>query len=140
MRVKSETLIEQSSQTELTTVNKDLQKSFKAEIKRRIFKNKLLYLMILPGLLYLIIYKYIPMFGLVISFQNYKPYQGILGSEWVGFEHFTRLFTDSDFWMILRNTLVLFGLHILDRKSTRLNSSHVKISYAVFCLKKKKKR
>ncbi|WP_449540468.1 ABC transporter permease [Ferdinandcohnia sp. Marseille-Q9671] len=91
----------------------DLEKSFKAEIKKRIFKNKLLYLMILPGLLYLLLYKYIPMLGLVISFQDYKPYQGILGSEWVGFEHFTRLFTDSDFWMIFRNTLVLFGLHLL---------------------------
>ncbi|WP_099353403.1 ABC transporter permease [Fredinandcohnia onubensis] len=118
MRVKSETVVEQNSQTELA-LNKtkqvsstDLQRSFKAELKRRIFKNKLLYLMILPGLLYLLIYKYVPMLGLVISFQDYKPYQGILGSDWVGFEHFTRLFTDSDFWMIFRNTLVLFGLHI----------------------------
>lgn len=118
MRVKSETVVDQNSQTELA-LNKtkqvsssDLQRSFKAELKRRIFKNKLLYLMILPGVLYLLIYKYVPMLGLVISFQDYKPYQGILGSDWVGFEHFTRLFTDSDFWMIFRNTLVLFGLHI----------------------------
>ena len=68
--------------------------------------------MIAPGLIYLFIYKYVPMYGLIISFQNYKPYLGISGSEWVGFEHFRRLFTSPDFWMILKNTLVLFGLQL----------------------------
>ncbi|WP_445661504.1 ABC transporter permease [Bacillus sp. FSL K6-3431] len=80
---------------------------------RRVKKNKLLYMMILPGLLYFFIYKYIPMYGLVISFQDYKPYKGILGSEWVGFEHFHRLFTEPAFWMIFKNTIILFGLNIL---------------------------
>ncbi|WP_445661505.1 ABC transporter permease [Bacillus sp. FSL K6-3431] len=80
---------------------------------RRVKKNKLLYIMILPGLLYFFIYKYIPMYGLVISFQDYKPYKGILGSEWVGFEHFHRLFTEPAFWMIFKNTIILFGLNIL---------------------------
>lgn len=76
-------------------------------------KNKMIYLMITPGILYLLIYKYVPMYGLIISFQDYKPYLGISGSEWVGFKHFHRLFTSPDFWMILRNTLVLFGLQIV---------------------------
>jgi len=85
----------------------------RAELKRRIKKNKLIYLMITPGVLYLFIYKYIPMYGLIISFQNYKPYKGISGSEWVGFDHFNRLFSSPDFWMILKNTLVLFGLQLV---------------------------
>lgn len=85
----------------------------KKSLAKRIAKHKMLYLMIAPGLLYLFIYKYIPMFGMIISFQDYKPYLGIAGSEWVGFKHFERLFTSSDFWMILKNTLVLFGLQIL---------------------------
>ena len=80
---------------------------------KKIAKNKMIYLMITPGLLYLIIYKYLPMYGLIISFQDYKPYRGISGSEWVGFEHFNRLFTSPDFWMILKNTLVLFGLQLV---------------------------
>ncbi|MCR6111866.1 sugar ABC transporter permease [Bacillus sp. A301a_S52] len=84
----------------------------KKEIWKSIKKNKLIYLMILPGFIYFFIYKYIPMYGLVIAFQNYQPYLGITGSEWVGFEHFHRLFTGSDFWMIFRNTLVLFGLQL----------------------------
>ena len=86
--------------------------SRRQELWRKIKKNKLIYLMILPGLIYLFIYKYIPMYGLIISFKDYKPYLGIHGSEWVGFEHFIRLFTSDDFWMILKNTLVLFSLQL----------------------------
>ncbi|MFD2706711.1 ABC transporter permease [Salibacterium lacus] len=101
------------SQTE-TKAGKVLSKNEKWElIKKRIKKNKLIYLMILPGLLYFFVYKYIPMYGLIISFQDYKPYQGIMGSQWVGLEHFKRLFADPDFWMIFKNTLVLFGLQLI---------------------------
>ncbi|MGX7173163.1 ABC transporter permease [Enterococcus ratti] len=78
----------------------------------RIKTNKLLYLMILPGILYFVIFKYLPMGGLVIAFQDYQPYLGILGSPWVGFKHFIRLFTEPTFFVLLRNTLVLFGLNI----------------------------
>jgi len=91
---------------------KALKKKKRSETWRKIKGNKLIYLMITPGVLYLFIYKYIPMYGLVISFQDYKPYRGISGSEWVGFAHFERLFTSPDFWMILKNTLVLFGLQL----------------------------
>ncbi|MFD1953296.1 ABC transporter permease [Paenibacillus thailandensis] len=84
-----------------------------SELRRRLWRNKWIYVMILPGLLYFLIFKYIPMFGLVISFQDYKPFKGIFGSEWVGFEHFRRLFTEPDFWMILSNTLILFGMNLL---------------------------
>jgi putative aldouronate transport system permease protein len=85
----------------------------RAELMRKIKKNKWLYLMIAPGILYFFVYKYIPMYGLIIAFQDYKPYLGITGSEWVGLQHFERLFTSPDFWMIFRNTLVLFALQIL---------------------------
>ncbi len=78
-----------------------------------LIRNRWIYLMILPGLLYIIVYKYIPMYGLIISFQNYKPYKGISGSEWVGLEHFERLFASPDFWMIFSNTLILFALQLV---------------------------
>lgn len=81
--------------------------------RKRFWRNKWLYLMIVPGIIYFLIFKYIPMFGLVISFQDYKPFKGILGSEWVGFKHFARLFTEPDFWNILSNTLLLFGMNLL---------------------------
>ena len=47
-------------------------------------RHKWMYLLMLPGIIYFVIFKYVPMAGLVISFQNYSPYLGILGSEWVG--------------------------------------------------------
>lgn len=88
------------------------------QIKRRekwksLKRNKLLYLMMIPGLIYFLIYKYIPMYGLVIAFKDYKPYLGMGGSEWVGMKHFQRLFESSDFTMLLFNTLILFVLQII---------------------------
>ncbi|MGP0583402.1 ABC transporter permease [Paenibacillus timonensis] len=81
-------------------------------LRKRLWRNKWLYLMLLPGVLYFIIFKYFPMYGLIISFQDYKPYDGIQGSEWVGLEHFRRLFTEPDFMVILKNTVILFALNL----------------------------
>ncbi|MCZ8522115.1 sugar ABC transporter permease [Paenibacillus mucilaginosus] len=75
-------------------------------------KNRAIYLMILPGLLFFLIFKYVPMWGLIIAFQDYKPYLGISGSPFVGFQHFERLFADDMFFTILRNTLLLFGMNL----------------------------
>lgn len=69
--------------------------------------------MILPGFIYFVIFKYAPMGGLVISFQDYQPYLGIQGSPWVGFKHFIRLFTEPTFSMLLSNTLILFALELI---------------------------
>lgn len=82
------------------------------ELRKRVWRNKWLYVMLLPGVLYFIIFKYLPMYGLIISFQDYKPYDGIMGSEWVGMEHFKRLFTEPDFMNILMNTIILFALNL----------------------------
>ena len=64
-----------------------------------------LYLMILPALLYYLIFVYKPMGGIVIAFQDYSLRKGIWGSEWIGFENFTRLFNSYWFPIILKNTL-----------------------------------
>ncbi|MDQ0232010.1 ABC transporter permease [Metabacillus malikii] len=91
-------------------------KEIKRELRRKniasIGRNKYLYFMILPGLLYFILFKYVPMGGLVIAFQDYQPFLGVLGSEWVAFKHFIRLFTEPTFFMLLSNTLFLFALNI----------------------------
>ncbi|HZG85416.1 ABC transporter permease [Paenibacillus sp.] len=71
-----------------------------------------IYLMILPGLLLFIIFKYIPMVGLLIAFQNYDPFLGYIESAWAGLEHFQRLFQDPQFWIILRNTLVISAINL----------------------------
>ncbi|WP_256223993.1 sugar ABC transporter permease [Paenibacillus sp. 1_12] len=72
-----------------------------------IVRDKFLYLLALPGLLYFLIFRYVPMWGIIISFQNYSPYQGVLASPWVGMEHFQRFFSNPDFFMLFRNTLAI---------------------------------
>lgn len=79
----------------------------KAERRKRIKRNKYLYFMLIPIVIYFIIFKYLPMYGLVIAFKNFKFSDGILGSKWVGLEHFRNLFGNADFYKILRNTLLL---------------------------------
>ena len=68
-------------------------------------QHKWLYIMLLPGLLYFILFKYVPMGGLVISFKDYSPFRGIWGSAWVGFDQFKKFFDTPDFFRLLRNTL-----------------------------------
>ena len=66
----------------------------------------------LPAVLLTVIFRYIPMGGVLIAFTEYNPIRGILGSEWVGFSHFTRFLSSPDFMRYLMNTLKLsiFGL------------------------------
>ena len=101
-------------QTQAAT--EDLLKKEKARLKKKkwaqIKKNNALYLMLLPGILYFIVFKYIPMGGLVIAFQDYQPFLGIFGSPFVGMEHFVRLFTEDTFMMLMRNTLIMFLLNV----------------------------
>lgn len=65
------------------------------------------YVMMLPGIIYLIMFKYIPMMGSVIAFKDYSAYKGIWESAWCGLENFKKLFMYPDFYKILRNTIVL---------------------------------
>ncbi len=65
------------------------------------------YLMIFPGVLLFLIFRYVPMFGLFIAFKNYTPFRGVWKSEWIGFDNFVRLFSETDFLLLLKNTLYL---------------------------------
>ena len=73
------------------------------------------YVMIIPALAYFIVFHYAPMYGVIIAFQDYKPFKGISGSAWVGIKHFRDFITGPFFWRLLRNTLsinigmLLFG-------------------------------
>lgn len=76
-------------------------------IFRELLKNRWLYLMLVPGIAYFCIFKYLPMWGLVMAFQDFKPHLGISGSSWVGVEHFVRFFSEPQFFKLFRNTAVL---------------------------------
>ncbi|SDD57356.1 putative aldouronate transport system permease protein [Paenibacillus sp. UNCCL117] len=70
-------------------------------------KDKWLYLMALPGLLFFLVFHYGPMYGIVIAFKHYNIYQGIFASDWVGFDNFRTLFEMSGFRRALRNTIII---------------------------------
>ncbi|OUS76393.1 sugar ABC transporter permease [Paenibacillus sp. MY03] len=81
---------------------------------RSLLKYKMLYLLMLPGIAYYILFKYVPMYGILISFQKYSVVKGVLGSEWVGFTHFIKFFYETpDAWRLIRNTLMLNVYDIL---------------------------
>ena len=67
----------------------------------------MIYWMTLPVILYFLIFHYVPMFGILMAFQNYKPALGLLKSEWVGFQHFINFFQSDNFFRVIKNTLVL---------------------------------
>ena len=79
----------------------------------RLKKNGFYYLFGLPGIIILIVFCYFPMKYLLMAFQNYNPFLGISGSEWVAFKHFEKLFHDVKFYSMLKNTLVISGLTLL---------------------------
>ncbi|AYJ46883.1 sugar ABC transporter permease [Enterococcus casseliflavus] len=66
--------------------------------------NKTKYLMVLPIIIYFVLFAYRPMYGLLMVFQNFSPRLGIAGSEWIGLANFERFFSDPSAWRIVRNT------------------------------------
>jgi len=84
--------------------------------KRRRFlasRDVPLYLLIAPALVLLIVFHYLPMYGILISFKDYSPFKGVLGSDWVGFQYFESFLKDKYFWKVMRNTLRINILSLL---------------------------
>lgn len=79
----------------------------KKSIRSRILRDRQLYLFLLIPLIYVIIFEYIPMGGIVIAFEDFKVRDGIFGSEWVGLKHFIKFVNSYEFVRLIRNTVVL---------------------------------
>ncbi|MCI9320248.1 MAG: sugar ABC transporter permease [Lachnospiraceae bacterium] len=79
---------------------------------KKIKKSKYLYLMMLIPIVYYVLFHYMPLYGVLISFKDYKVAKGVWGSPWVGFKWFEKFLTDEYFWKLVRNTLLLniYGL------------------------------
>lgn len=78
---------------------------------RKFRRYKYLYLMLLPSVVYYLIFHYGPMYGAVIAFKQFSPFSGIFGSPWVGFQHFKDFYHSYYFWRLIRNTL---SINLLD--------------------------
>ena len=80
---------------------------------KKIAYHKYIYLILLPAIIYLLIFKYQPMYGLIIAFKEFRAGKGIMGSPWVGLEHFRNLFTNGDFLTALKNTVIVSFMKII---------------------------
>lgn len=96
----------------MTTDSKTNVSHKKKSLLQYMIQNYTLYLFLAPAIILTIIFKYIPMYGSIIAFKDFSPMKGIWGSDWVGFEHFTKFLTSPNFGDIFMNTLKLsvYGL------------------------------
>ena len=76
-------------------------------------RNKVIYFLCIPIVVWYILFHYIPMGGIVISFQNYTPALGLAKSPWIGFDNFIRFFTGEYAFRLIRNTFMLSLLDLL---------------------------
>lgn len=77
------------------------------KLAKGIYKTRYLQLLALPGLIYFLVFEYVPMYGVIIAFKDYKVQDGIMGSDWVGFANFIKFFKNPYFWRLIRNTLLI---------------------------------
>ena len=82
--------------------------------KRKITKRALsLFALFLPAAVLLFLFNYLPIYGIIISFKDFTPYRGILGSAWAGLDHFRFFLSDARFWNVVKNTIYISLLDIL---------------------------
>ena len=80
----------------------------KRRVRDLIYRDRYLYIMFIPVALWYVFMYYLPMGGIVMAFQDYRPFLGFKGSEWVGFKHFVEFFTTNPYaWRLIRNTLLI---------------------------------
>ena len=96
----------------MTTIQNSAALVKKPSIKTRLRKHAWLYLLGLPGMLILLFFNYLPMGSLIMAFQDYDPWKGLLNSPFVGLKHFQRLFNDKKFYLMLGNTLKISALSL----------------------------
>ncbi len=84
-----------------------------ARVWHHIKGNWQLYCLLLPAVIYIFIFNYMPLYGIQVAFKNYSPRKGYAGSAWVGMKYFNRFFNSPDFWRLIKNTLTLSGYTLL---------------------------
>ena len=83
------------------------------KLKGKLWRSKYLMLMILPAVVFYIIFNYIPMYGVLMAFKNFKPKLGIWNSPWNGVDNFIRVFEEEKFWLAFRNTVIIGSVKIV---------------------------
>ena len=79
----------------------------------KLWRSKYLVMMIIPAIIFYIVFCYVPMYGVLMAFQKFNPRVGIFGSQFVGFDNFVKVFNDMKFWQSFRNTLIIGSVKIV---------------------------
>ena len=87
--------------------------SKRSRLMKTVYRHRWYYVMLLPGVLYFMIYHYLPMGGALIAFKDYNLLKGIWGSSWVGFKHFETIFSTPEIYRTIKNTLILSFYRII---------------------------
>lgn len=87
-------------------------KDVDAMLLKRIYNYRYIYLLLMPGLLFFVIFKYVPIYGIQLAFKNFVASLGIMGSPFIGLEHFHRLMGEPDFWNSILNTLIISAMKL----------------------------
>lgn len=116
-------------------------------MKKIFSRNWQLYVLLLPAMIYLFLFNYMPMYGVQIAFRDYSVRGGITGSEWVGLEHFLKFIRYPNFWLLIRNTLslslyslatfpcsIIFALMLNEVSSAKFKKTIQMISYMPYFL------
>lgn len=106
--IKQEKAIEPNTRLNSITVNEN----YWNRLKKDLIKNKTIYILLLPVMLFYAIFEYGPMYGAIIAFKDFNIGKGIWGSDWVGFQHFVDFFNSVYFWRVMKNTF-LINLYLL---------------------------
>jgi putative aldouronate transport system permease protein len=80
---------------------------------KAVYRYRYMYILALPGFLYFLIFKIAPLWGLSLAFVDYNAYKGLLGSDFVGFNNFMKFFKSNNFYLMLRNTLVISLMNLI---------------------------
>lgn len=121
-----------------------VQRSLRVQRNMRMLRNYQLYLMVLPALVYFLVFCYAPMYGIQIAFKDFRIKSGITGSEWAGLKYFNRFWGTPNFYALIRNTLrisiyslvvgfpfpILLALVINEIRSNRFKRIVQTVSYA----------
>lgn len=95
------------AETVVSMKTKEQADALRSNKRRSFYRNRWFYVMMIPGLLYYIVFHYAPMAGTLIAFQDYNLMKGIWGSPWIGLENFKVIFDSPEFYQIIRNTLII---------------------------------
>ena len=80
---------------------------------RKLWRSKYLVMMIIPAIIFYVVFCYVPMYGILMAFQKFNPKVGIFGSKFIGFDNFVKVFDDAKFWQAFGNTLIIGSVKIV---------------------------